>query len=452
MTNTATIRPILKKGTTRLVPLTLRKFPPVVSTSDVFMLEGPPQRGFEFAYLGIDSDSDYCPIYYVHRFDSNRYDCQWHQIEFPKLVLPTAAELSVFTYTWNEEKRSNDEQPARDIDDLGHEVSSGGNPHSGLSNVWSHAETLVGEDRSEPAVSAHREVLIQSGPGRFLDVLFLLRWNRPNVDGIDEANSEIPFEIPFYVSAPRQSWLEFLPAVFRSNPTAASFLERFLASFQVEADAIEHTVKTFGRYLDPERVPDEEGLRYLAAWFDIPLEAEWDLNDKRSFLKKALHLRARRGTPDALIAYLRAWFESEGFKQDGARLPRVVEGFRIRRFVALNIEGRGRLRRTAPLGPELSTSGAQLDVGQKLGMTRLPGPGGGGATEMINYFGHRVRGYVPALWMDDQSRRLRLQQFLGYVVPAHIEAAIVPVAPGFILGANSLLGLNTIPERRPTDG
>jgi hypothetical protein len=71
---------------------------------------------------------------------------------------------------------------------------------------------------------------------------------------------------------------------------------------------------------------------------------------------------------------------------------------------------------------------------------------------MINYFGHRVRGYVPALWMDDQSRRLRLQQFLGYVVPAHIEAAIVPVAPGFILGANSLLGLNTIPERRPTDG
>jgi phage tail-like protein len=392
--------------------------------------------------------------------DSRIYNCRWHRLEIEGLDLQPGESVELLTLTSNSRLRFDPDEvleATEAVKDFS-ERDFGG---------WQLAERLVGSDREDqtsPANAGRQKVLIQSGPGQYLHVA--LRPSRAR----ERPNLKV------YARYPRSSLIDMLPAVFREDPLSASFLERLLAVFQHDWDEVEATLERFRLYLDPAHVPDLAALHYLAAWFDIRLESRWLLDPARRFLARVLPLRSRRGTPAAAEAWLQAWCEAEGWPNAG-RMPRLVEGFRVRRFFALGgvnpkknevvaRPGRAQLPRSAALAVEPIGDGIRLDAGARLDAARLVPPDLAHAErQVLDHFGHRVTLYVsdlarassatpvdpaPAPGRPDagaQSKRLRLLDAARDVLPASLAIDLAIVQPGFRLAADSLLGLNTILAR-----
>jgi phage tail-like protein len=310
---------------------------------------------------------------------------------------------------------------------------------------WLYAGGVSGGDPALAVVGREKLRLdVPSGPGRFVAVGVLLE------PGDGPA-------LACWATGPRQSWLDDLPAVFRENPVAAAFLERFLATFKVEWDRIAEVLDHFDRYLRPDRAPSPDALRFLAGWFALQVPNAGPglgLVEQRRYVATVLPLRERRGQPEALATWLRAWLELKGIDTAGGRLPRFVEGFRIRRFIrpddVASAVGAD-LDKAAPLGPEVAAGGARLDAGHRLDEVALPSRDRfAGWEEFVDRSlwvflpplgGREDDGDAPTL--DDE-----LAELLDELVPTDLDIRRRVVRPGLVLGHDSLLGLNTVPSAR----
>ena len=99
------------------------------------------------------------------------------------------------------------------------------------------------------------------------------------------------------VSYPRRSYLEELPAVYRSDGATSEFLEPFLALFESVLTGVGESISDLPRYLDPETIPAEaEHLEWLGGWLAAELDAGWPDAAKRAFIANAPALYRMRGT------------------------------------------------------------------------------------------------------------------------------------------------------------
>jgi phage tail-like protein len=172
------------------------------------------------------------------------------------------------------------------------------------------------------------ELLFQRAKGRYLRMKLELR-------GDGRATPRIR---ALRASFPRFSYLErYLPAVYRDDEVSASFLDRFLANLEGFYTTIEDKIATAQVLLEPAAAPSE-ALDWLAGWFDATLDPGWDDATRRLFLRYAIDLFQRRGTPFGVELALRLGLEGkldecellEG-PTPGARRAKVVEAFRSRR-------------------------------------------------------------------------------------------------------------------------
>ncbi|MEA3015841.1 MAG: hypothetical protein QOI38_563 [Sphingomonadales bacterium] len=174
-------------------------------------------------------------------------------------------------------------------------------PVSGLSGEWFAQPPLVlNPNGSEfagygpsavPATDvAHGkgswELLLQRISGRFAQLRITLTG-----DGGDS-----PHLRALRLWYPRQSWSErYLPAVYRSDPEPADFLERFLANMEGTVTVIERRIADAQALFDPRSAPAET-LEWLASWFDVALDPAWDEQRRRLFIAHAVTFFATRGT------------------------------------------------------------------------------------------------------------------------------------------------------------
>lgn len=130
------------------------------------------------------------------------------------------------------------------------------------------------------------EVLLQRISGRFAQLRITLTG-----DGGDS-----PHLRALRLWYPRQSWSErYLPAVYRSDPEPADFLERFLANMEGTVTVIERRIADAQALFDPRSAPSET-LEWLASWFDVALDPAWDEQRRRLFIAYAVPFFAMRGT------------------------------------------------------------------------------------------------------------------------------------------------------------
>jgi phage tail-like protein len=305
---------------------------------------------------------------------------------------------------------------------------------------WVWAGGSAATDPLDPCVKGGNEPFelkfdVASGPGRWLVIGIVVL-------------SDGELDLECWATGPRTSWLDDLPAVFRENPIAAAFLERLLASFKVEWDGIAKQIATFERYLDPTQAPSVDALRFLAGWFGIELPragAGLGLAKQRRYIDAVLPLHTCRGTPAALEAWAAAWLHLRGVDTAGGRLPRIVEGFRIRRCLRPatdTMSGSGAdLEKAAPLGPEAFAGGARLDVGHRLGEVRLPP-----RDDLVDWEAAVDRTlwvFRPSFAENTEETKNQFLKLLDGLVPAGLEIIDRPVGPPVYLGHDSLLGLNT---------
>jgi phage tail-like protein len=154
-------------------------------------------------------------------------------------------------------------------------------------------------------------MLFRKNTGRYL-------WLKLALSTVDENLS--PSINHMKVLYPRESYLRYLPAIYQENPigqedpVSRDFLERFLSIFETvfydfetriydifkyfDPDTAEMNIYEIYKYLDYETAKDKskDFLNWLASWFNIAVEDEWDENIKRRFIRDAYKLYKQKGT------------------------------------------------------------------------------------------------------------------------------------------------------------
>ena len=145
--------------------------------------------------------------------------------------------------------------------------------------------------------------------------------------------------------------LDYLPAVYRTDP----FIARFLLIFQSIVDPLDSVIGNTHLYFDPDLAPTRF-LPWLASWLDVTLEPGLDEADQRALIRRAVELHRWKGT--------RRGVREEIQLRTGTR-PLIVENFdglRLGQDAALGLNTNLGVRRNDFIAVTLATeAGAAFD-------------------------------------------------------------------------------------------
>lgn len=386
-------------------------------------------------------------VWLSQAIDSHRYHCRWDRIEL-QLRIPAGCRVIFSTMTL-------DDDPAPDATNAPAELLP-----KMLESPESNWTLGASFEASAPRLKAGRcedlDFLIRSKPGRYLFLrvqLFGDGFSTPVVRNI-------------LAKGPRQSHVDFLPAVMREDDVSRDFLERFVSVFQTEWDRLETSVDEMIRLFNPAAI-DELQLERLAGWFGIPLPAGWDNTQYRGFLKFAPDLLmapadeqrgriggSRRGTVEHIRNAVRAVLGGlTGLNESQMQgFPQIIEGFRERNQLSVGsdnvlCETTDGDRLAPPVGRTLwgpdSVGRLQLGDNSVLGERKLL-PAARQELDLYATYAHRIRVVVPACWVKRPEDLCVLEAMIESEKPAHVACEISLVRAGMRLGAQSTIGVDTI--------
>lgn len=350
--------------------------------------------------------------------DSELHDCQWHLIELEIASLPPGSAVRLLTRTTNDEPEKRSASP-------------------GLPGSWDEMQGFRAAAQPEPGqpTCLHSELLIQSRPGRYLQLRVELTG-----DGVDT-----PVVDHVRLRFPRESLLDYLPALYSTMADQQAFLDRLLAIVQTTWAGIEEKVDSFERYLDPDSVPDQD-LAWLAQWMDLELEGTWTPQQNRRLLRAMPRLRTRWGTPDGLRDWVRIYLANlAGVDEEALAclgVPAIVESFVERRQLLLNDAGAA-LGTAQPLWSPSAERRFQVGVFDRLGEVELVSTGDPD-TDMLRHYAHGFRVHVPAGLVRTPADEAMLRRAIDAQKPAHATYRLVLTEARFCIGRQSTIGLDTI--------
>ena len=123
------------------------------------------------------------------------------------------------------------------------------------------------------------------------------------------------------VNYPEQTYLQFLPAIYRENQASAEQLRLFLAPVEALFDDIDGKVDGLPGRIDPATAP-EEWYAFLLRWLGFPPVDSLDAGVRKQLLQAAPELLARRGTMLALQQALDIVTGGQALVRDSAAMPR----------------------------------------------------------------------------------------------------------------------------------
>lgn len=329
-------------------------------------------------------------LYISNFIDSNIYRCQWHKIlvKFASPI-PTNTSFRVWTYTWE------DFLTPTEIDNL-------------EDKDWQTGQLNA------------KDFLILSPPGRYL-------WIKIELESNELAT---PLLQNLKVYFPRQSYLQYLPAVYQADPVSKNFLERFLSIFETIFSGIEGAIDHISRYFDPDAVP-KEFLLWLAAWVDMFFDPSWSLETKRQLLRQAPELYRQRGTPAGLKLMLRLALGIE---------VQILEHFQLRRWLFLAQQSS--LGENSQLWGNSILHRLQLEENSRIGDFALIGTKDP-LRDPFHVYAHKFSVFIPATYTISELAERKLRYLIDQEKPAHTEYTLCKVEPRFRVGVQSTVGLDT---------
>jgi phage tail-like protein len=264
--------------------------------------------------------------------------------------------------------------------------------------------------------------LIQSSPGQFLKLRFTLR-----------SGGEVSPQIhALKVYFPRESYLEYLPAVFQDDEESRRFLDRFLSIFQTSFEAFDQKIDTLWELFDPFSISDKY-FPWLAGILALPMDPEMPIEQKRKLLKSAFQTYLLRGTVRG--------FEKVIQDYTGIASVRVVEHFRLRNwpFLALTADLDGGSR----LWSRNFYQRLQVGVNSRLGsfkLTSSPEP----TMEPFDWGANQFTIFFPANPRTVAATSASIKQVVEREKPAHALANLCPVFPRMRVGVQATLGVDAV--------
>ncbi|HWG97170.1 MAG TPA: phage tail protein, partial [Nitrospira sp.] len=362
--------------------------------------------------------------------DSRIDHCQWHRIEM-QAAIPEGTSLQLATAT---------------SDTLHTEPPSDPSQKGFIQNSlapWS-IEASAGEQNPD--------WLVQNGPGRYL-------WLRITARSNGQASPVITWIKTHY---PRNSYLQYLPAVYQEDEESRNFLDRFLSLFQREFDTLDRKLDNAWQLFEPGSTTDifsdrsaeqvdqkrsvpfeQRRLQWLAGWMGLTLNPEWSEVKLREMLRKTAMAYTQRGTVNGLETTITD-YSQVGF-------AKILEHHRIRRWPVLL--GREPSSNTARPSTPLDGSmrlwspnfyqRLQASSNSQIGTFRLTGrpeP----AAEPFDWGAHTFSVFFPAHPYTREKTERAVKAAVGREKPAHTKAVLCPVFPRMRVGIQATVGVNSV--------
>lgn len=266
-------------------------------------------------------------------------------------------------------------------------------------------------------MEAGTDFLVDQPPGRYLFVQLLF-------SGDGRAS---PVLRRVRLDFPRMTSLDALPPVFRATPRAEDFTERFLSLFDAGVGELDDALDQFPAALDGASGRSEL-LPWLAGFLDLAFDPAWEPARQRAILAALPRLYRLRGTVAGLQLAIRLVFDVEvAISETALERPWGAVGDARLGGVRLYGKARARLalgRSTLSAAPLNSRGNPDLDPlasgAYRFVVLAPPGPPG------------------QAVWLQ------RLQRLVESQKPAHTQATVRVGGSGFVLGARSAVGVDSV--------
>jgi len=336
--------------------------------------------------------------------DSGVPRCRWHRVRIDADV-PPGCSLELAVATSEEEAPAPQGSPAADPLWAAFEA---GLPHP---QDW---------QAGRPGAS---DFLIDLSPGRFLFVRLRLAG-----DGF-----ATPVVRRIRLDFPRSTSLDYLPAVYRENPEAEDFTERFLSLFDSLMEDLDSAIERAPALLDVGGVPDEV-LPWLAGFFDITLGRDWSPEQRRAVLREVPRLYRLRGTVEGLKRAVELVF---------GVTPEIQELAAAR--------GWGGLRYHTILGSTrvFGRASSRFHVGRSRLCAAPLRSYGNPDLDPLTAEAFRIRLLVPRAGTYGPVDPARLARLVNAQKPAHTLATAVRTGGAFVLGGEVAVGVDTAFEPLP---
>jgi phage tail-like protein len=308
--------------------------------------------------------------------------CRWHRVRVDADVPPqTSVEISVYT------------TESKDPDEI---ISD---------RDW----------QSSPACST--DFLVDQPAGQFLRLKLTLKGNgvsTPVVRGVR-------------LDFPRSTSLEYLPPIYREDPDAADFTERFLSIFDASISEMDDVISSYPLLLDTESTP-AAALPWVAGFMGLTLDPSWPPDLQRRILKAVPDLYRRRGTVAGLADAIQLVFNVR---------PTIKES--TRPWATLGKKGTARLGHFRLFGKASS----RFRIGSsRLGMAPIHSYGTA-ESDSVASGAFRFQVMVPVTPQTDGSNRKKVQALIENLKPAHTLADVRFGERNRTLGTGMALGIDT---------
>jgi phage tail-like protein len=392
--------------------------PPAAGSGAYFTRAGTPVASVDPSEPAVERPYRTSGVWQSAPFDSGEHRCQWHRVEIGLSNFPPSSRIDVATFAHDAPL---DVRLAPD-------------------DAWQSAHTLVAPLQQSPAAPPppSLDVLVRSGAAQYLSVRIALASDGFGTPAVETMKL-------FY---PRDSYLQYLPAIFSEDDEGRVFLERFLAIFQTEFDRFDRVIGEEEKYFDPDAVPDGPFLEYLASqWLGLRLEQTWNEQQKRRLLsaipKIYQHHGQAAGLRELVAVYLANVSGLETADVRAAGFPTIVESFRERRFAMTSGAESSRLGHGAPLWSDSVVRRLQVGVFSREGEAALVSTGDP-AHDVFDRYAHRFVVNVPARWVRASSDERMLRRAIESEKPAHTSYELRLLDARFRVGEQSTVGVDTI--------
>jgi phage tail-like protein len=261
------------------------------------------------------------------------------------------------------------------------------------------------------------DFLIEQPPGQYLYLRLI-------VSGDGTAS---PVIRQVRLDFPRVTSADLLPAVYRHDPAAEDFTERFLSLFDASLSGLDRVIEQYPALLDAQGVPDPV-LPWLASLLGLSFEPGWDAQTRRALLSAGPQLIHDRGTPAGLREAIQTVFGVS---------PVIEELFNDRAWATV--------RGTTPLGAGrlFGRSAARFRLGTSA-LSRAPVRGFGNPdADAITQHAYRFRVLIPPGQPAARVDTIALTKLITQQAPAHTIGQIRTGRRGFVVGPSCLVGIDT---------
>ena len=108
----------------------------------------------------------------------------------------------------------------------------------------------------------------------------------------------------------RNTYLKYLPSIYRADPSSSDLLDRLLSLTQTALGGIAREIVDLPRLFDPAASPYKgypSWFAWLSGWLAWQLNQYWTEQQAREYLAEAFQLYALRGTVEGLRRYLKIY-------------------------------------------------------------------------------------------------------------------------------------------------